>query len=186
MKDVKTLFSFVKSVSGSKRPAADQQEHALQVFLRARRYSEEYILEYVRTGFLKHITMASFGFYSEMLNTARQLAYDHAVKRESGPAKAMLEFHSKKLLEIRMYALTRKMLILRRSTYLRDASRQGFYDNRMNEALWKQVLVTGDIADNSGDQGEASENRGKDTESKNCSQCSCCKLNTRGGVSIQG
>lgn len=149
----------------------DQQEHALQVFLRSRRYAEEYTQEYVRTGFLTQLTTSTFGYYSELLNTARQLAYDHTSTWEHGPAKAMLEFHAKKLLEIRMFALTRKMLILRTYTYMRDAAKQGFYDNRMNEALWKHALLTGDPTEGGGDQRESPSAGEKNAEAKLCSQC---------------
>ena len=169
---MKGLFGFVKSVNDSKRPALDQQEHALQVFLRARRYDEDYTQEYVRAGFFVQLTTASFNYYMELLNTARQLAYDHSTRWEGGPARAMLEFHSKKLLEIRMFALTRKMLVLRTYTYLRDASKQGFYDNRMSEALWKQVtLTTGDPTDSGGDQRETPALQDRNGEPKQCSQC---------------
>ena len=83
----------------------------------------------------------------------------------------MLEFHSKKLLEIRMFALTRKMLILRTYTYLRDASKQGFYDNRMHEALWKQVTqISGDPTD-SGTEREPSNPKDPSGEPKMCSLC---------------
>lgn len=176
VKDVKSLFSFAKSVSDARRPATDQQEHALQVFLRTRRYDEEYTRDYVRTGFLVQLTTASFGFYSELLNTARQLAYDHNAKWEQGPAKAMLDFHAKKLLEIRMFALTRKMLVLRTYTYLRDASKQGFYDNRMNEALWRHALLASDPTDSGGDQKESPAAPEKANDPKQCSQCKSKRL----------
>lgn len=172
VKDEKTLLGFVKSVADARRPAWEQQEHALQVFLRARRYDEEYIQEYVRSGPLAMLTNSSFGYYMEMLNTARQLVYDHPGNWGGGPAKALLEFHSKKLLEIRMFSLSRKMLILKTYTYLRDAAKQGFYDNRMNEALWRQILL-GEHGENRGEQtgNDGTPTKESTAEPKLCSQC---------------
>jgi hypothetical protein len=53
-----------------------------------------------------------------LLSMVHQLAYDHQAYWEKGPAKAMVDFHTKWLLQIRQNALTRKALILQTYMYL--------------------------------------------------------------------
>jgi hypothetical protein len=131
VKDIKSLFKFVKCVSKSFEPAFKQQENALQVFMLPRNYDDYAIDDYTQNGFLPRLTGASFWYYSSLLSNVRQLAYDHPAFWERGPAQAMLEFHSEQLLQIRQNSLTRKALILQTYTYLRDANAKGFYHKSM-------------------------------------------------------
>jgi hypothetical protein len=133
------LFKFVKSVAKSEESAFEQQENALQVFMLPRHYDETAICEYVQNGFLPRLTAATFRCYSNLLSTVRQLAFDHAAFWDKGPAKAMLDFHSGRLLTIRQNSLTRKALILQTYTYLRDANSKGFYHESMTESLWDRL-----------------------------------------------
>jgi hypothetical protein len=126
-------------VGKSERPAFEQQENALQVFMLPRNYDEETTNEYTQNGFLPRLTGASFRYYMNLLSMIRQLAYDHPAFWDKGPAKAMLDFHSNRLLQIRQNALTRKALILQTYTYLRDANPKSFYHESMMESLWDRL-----------------------------------------------
>jgi hypothetical protein len=83
-----------------------------------------------------------------MLSIIRQLAFDHPDFWDQKPAKAMLDFHSDKLLQIRQTSLTRKALILQMYTYLRDASSKGFYHKSMTESLWDHLLLLSSVKGN--------------------------------------
>jgi hypothetical protein len=85
-------------------------------------YDDKAINEYVQNGFLPRLTGAIFRYYMGLLSMVRQLAYDHPAFWERGPAQAMLKFHSKRLLQIRQNALTRKALILQTYMYLQDVT----------------------------------------------------------------
>jgi hypothetical protein len=141
VKTMEGLFKFVKCVSKSERPAFEQQENALQVFMLPRHYDEDTTNEYTQNGFLPRLTGASFRYYINLLSMVRQLAYDHPAFWERGPAKAMLDFHSEKLLQIRQNALTRKALVLQTYTYLRDANAKSFYHESMTESLWDRLAT---------------------------------------------
>jgi hypothetical protein len=52
IKMMEILFNFVKSVRKSKKPAFEQQENDIQVFMLARHYANEAITEYSQNGFL--------------------------------------------------------------------------------------------------------------------------------------
>jgi hypothetical protein len=80
----------------------------------------------------------SFQNYFTLLGAIRQLAFDHD-GWDSGPAKAMLDFHSGKLLQIRRHALSRKLLVLKTYIYLRDAAAKSFYHESMTESLWARI-----------------------------------------------
>jgi hypothetical protein len=65
-----------------------------------RHYNDAAITEYSQNGFLPRVTQASFRYYATMLLIIQQLAFDHPNFWDQGPAKAMLDFHSDKLLQI--------------------------------------------------------------------------------------
>jgi hypothetical protein len=95
-----------------------------------------------------------------LLSMVRQLAYDHPAFWEKGPAKAMLDFHSERLLQVQQNALTRKALILQTYTYLRDANAKSFYHESMTESLWDRLAA---LTVNPGGGGGSSVTQGAET-----------------------
>ena len=172
VKSMETLFKFVKSVGKTEKPAFEQQENAIQVFMLGRHYDDEAITEYSQNGFLPRITQASFRYYGNMLSIIRQLAFDHPNFWDQGPAKAMMEFHSDKLLQIRQNALTRKALVLQTYTYLRDAYSKSFYHESMTESLWDRLSMLSRDNDTGGGKGGG----GGDVKTPRCSHCRTPKL----------
>jgi hypothetical protein len=148
IKSMESLFSFVKSVGKAEKPAFEQQENAIQVFMLQRHYDDAAITEYSQNEFLPRVTQASFCYYASMLSIIRQLAFDHPDFWDQGPAKAMLDFHSDKHLQIRQNSLTQKALILQTYTYLRDASSKGFYHESMTESLWDRLSLLSSVKGN--------------------------------------
>ena len=186
VKNMESLFTFVKSVAKSEESAFEQQENAIQAFMLPRHYDEDVISEYVQNGFLPRLTAATFRFYSNLLSTIRQLAFDHATYWEKGPAKAMLDFHSGRLLTIRQNALTRKALILQTHTYLRDANSKSFYHESMTESLWDRLSDLSSVTGGKGgsrnpgstDKGAGGNGKegGEDNKTARCSHCRSPKL----------
>jgi hypothetical protein len=146
IKSMETLFSFVKSVGKAEKPAFEQQENAIQVFMLRRHYDDEAITKFSQNGFLPRLTQA--GNYGNMLSIIRQLAFDHPNFWDQGPAKAMLDFHSDELLQIWQNSLTQKALILQTYLYLRDASSKGFYHESMTESLWDRLSLLSSVKGN--------------------------------------
>jgi hypothetical protein len=139
IKGESSLFTFVKAVGKAEGLAFKQQENGFQLFMYNRHYDTDVMDEYIQHGFLPRLTHASFRYYENMLSTVRQLAFDHAGQTwEKGPAQAMLQFHSNRLLQIRSHALTQKSLVLQTYCYLRDAAAKSFYHESMTEALWNR------------------------------------------------
>ena len=106
-KNREDLLEFVRKLRKSKKAAFTQEESLIQHYLYQRHYSSVFIREYVRSGLLGTITARSFKSFFDLSDAIRQLAYDHP-QWEGGPAKAMLAFHSERLLEIRQFAVSRK------------------------------------------------------------------------------
>jgi hypothetical protein len=181
IKSIDTLFKFVKSVGKAEKSAFEQQENAIQVFMLSRHYDDSTISEYCQSGFLPRLTQASFRYYSSMLSMVRQLAYDHPSFWEQGPAKAMLEFHSERLLQIRQNSLTRKALVLQTYCYLRDASSKGFYHESMTESLWDRLATIAKSQSSGTTKGSSGGGVVKstvvgDARAPRCSHCRSAKL----------
>jgi hypothetical protein len=136
IKDKVSLFSFVKAVGKDKEAAFKKQSSAIRILMYRRHYSKDSIDSYLQNGFLPKITSETYRFYSSLLQAIRQLTYDHGMW-EGGPGKAMLDYHSIRLLQVRRHALSRKMLILETYVYLRDAAAKSFYHESMTENLWE-------------------------------------------------
>jgi hypothetical protein len=181
IKTVETLFKFVKGVGKAEKPAFEQQENAIQVFMLSRHYDEDTISEYCQGGFLPRLTLASYRYYNNMLSIIRQLAYDHPTFWDQGPAKAMLEFHSERLLQIRQNSLTRKALVLQTYVYLRDSSAKGFYHESMTESLWDRLATIAKSHEGNSEKGVGGSGASKVTSKDNertprCSHCRSAKL----------
>jgi hypothetical protein len=132
------MFEFVKKLRKSKKAAFKQETNLIQQFMYHRQYSGSFIREYARSSLLCLITTRSFRSFFELGDQIRQLAFDHP-NWEGGPARAMLKFHSEKLMEIRQFAVSRKQLILQIYTYLRDAQAKDFYHESMAGAIWERI-----------------------------------------------
>jgi hypothetical protein len=161
VKSREDLFEFVKKLGKSKKAAFKQETSLIQQFMYRRHYEEKFIREYTRSSLLCLISVRSFRNFFDLGNAIRQLAFDHT-NWETGPAKAMLAFHSEKLLEIRQFAVSRKMLILQVYTYLRDAQAKDFYHESMAGAIWERIANI---------SATPSSNAGGGPESSRCSYC---------------
>jgi hypothetical protein len=138
VKSREDLFEFVKKLRKSKKAAFKQELNLIQHFMYHRHYSGQFIREYSRSSLLSLITMRSFKSFFDLADAIRQLAFDYG-QWEGGPAKAMLSFHSEKLMEIRQFSVSRKQLILQIYTYLRDAQAKDFYHESMAGAIWERI-----------------------------------------------
>ena len=138
IKDKVSLFSFVKAVGKDREAAFKKQSSAIRILMYRRHYSTDSINEYLQNGLLPTISRESYRCYFSLLQTVRQLTYDHRIW-QGGPGKAMLDYHSIRLLQVRRHALSRKLLILETYVYLRDAEAKSFYHESMTENLWERM-----------------------------------------------
>ena len=100
-----------------------------------------------------------------MLNTVRQLVNKHGWK--GGPGAAMIEYHSKKLLNIRSLALSKKYLLLQSYAYLRDAHVKQFYHESMTRALWTHIGTMNNKSNTDGGS--------RNNNTRAAPKCSWCK-----------
>jgi hypothetical protein len=84
---------FCEECGQSWKPAFEQQENTIQLFILRRHYNDAAITKYSQNKFLPQVTQASFCYYGNMLSIIPQLAFDHPNFWYQGPAKAMLDFH---------------------------------------------------------------------------------------------
>jgi hypothetical protein len=155
VKNREDLFEFVKKLGKSKKAAFKQETNLIQQFMYHRHYDSKFIREYTRSSLLCLISVRTFRNFFDLGNAVRQLAFDHP-NWESGPAKAMLLFHSEKLMEIRQFAVSRKQLILQVYIYLRDAQVKDFYHESMAGAIWERIANIPAIPSTGGGGAESS------------------------------
>jgi hypothetical protein len=175
IKDRDSLFRFVKAVTKDQGAAFEKQNGAMEMLMLRRRYTDRDVEDYSRNGLLPRLMEESYQNYFNLLGAVRQLAFDHDLW-DGGPAKAMLDYHSSKLLQIRRHALSRKMLVLKTYVYLRDAGAKSFYHESMTETLWDRItqLTTQDHGSRD-DAGPRTESGGSASASRSSSRCGHCR-----------
>lgn len=183
------LYEYVKNVEEAEHQAFRCQADGLEHFLLRGMRDPDEVDEYIRHGPLTRLTLESYRYYCQFLNTVRQLAYEHPDLWEKGPAQSMLEFHSRKLLTVRSNAISKRHLVLETYAYLRDAHAKSFYHDSLNKSMWTQMAtLTTLIRDNkdtktsNGGGGGASsasakgkETKGRDTKETKKAGCTWCK-----------
>jgi len=85
---------------------------------------------------------ASCTSYCNLRNKARELQLARPGSWEGGACHLMIMYHSNKLLQIRMHSMTKKLLLFRTYTYLRDAESRSFYIPTMTESLYSQLAAS--------------------------------------------
>jgi hypothetical protein len=129
----------VKAVSKYQDAAFEKQGCAIEMLMLRRRYDESDVDSYLRNGLLPQLIKDSYQNYFGLLGSIRQLTFDHEIW-EGGPAKAMLEYHSAKLLQIHGHTLSQKMLVLKTYIYLQDAAAKSYYNKKaMTKTLWEHL-----------------------------------------------
>jgi hypothetical protein len=109
VKNREDLFESVKKLRKSKKAAFKQETNLVQHYLYQRHYEGPFIREYVRSSLLCLISSRTFKSFFDLGDVIRQLGYNHSHSHwDGGPAKAMLSFHSERLMEIRQFAVSRK------------------------------------------------------------------------------
>jgi hypothetical protein len=93
------------------------------------------IKRYLQGGLLPRIVALTFTLFTQFLSTVRQFAHDFATPWDSGPGKAMSDYHSQELWDIRTRAFSRKFLLLESYVYLRDAAVKSFFHDSLTSAL---------------------------------------------------
>jgi hypothetical protein len=137
-KSQEDLFEFVCKLGKSKKAAFRQEGNIIQHYLYQHHYFGKYIREYICSSCLGIISTQSFKSFFELGDAIHQLASDHP-NWVGGPVKAMLSFHSDKLMEICQFAVSRKQLILQVYTYLGDEQAKEFYLELMAGATWEWI-----------------------------------------------
>jgi hypothetical protein len=178
-KDETSFFELVQEVGKAEKHAFENQEICLRGLLAKRHYAQRSVDSFIQHGLLLRITRDTFQWYKDLLNHCREIQYRHKGSWEGGPAQSMISHHSKEMAGIRMYAPSKKILILRMYTYLRDTKTKGFYDDSMNEAVWDRLAsLTAKAEENL----PVAEDKRK-VATPACSHCRCQALHTLFGVS---
>jgi hypothetical protein len=173
-KDEASFFELVQEVSKAEKHAFENQEICLRSLLSKRHYDSRSVDNFIQHGLLLRITRDTFQWYKDLLNSCREQQYRHQGAWEGGPAESMLSHHSKAMYGIRQYAPSKKIMILRMYTYLRDTKAKGFYDNSMSEALWDKMASMSKTIREAGSQPSANEK----AASTLCSHCKSKAIHT--------
>jgi hypothetical protein len=182
-RDEASFFELVQSVDKAERHAFEHQEISLRSLLAKRHYDQRSVDSYIQHGLLIRLTKDTFRWYKDLLNRARELQYRHNGTWEGGPAQSMISLHSKELWAIRNYAPTKKLLILRTYTYLRDAKEKSFYDDSMNESLWdRYAALAKDFKDSAAKPAAEGKLKPVKGAAVACSHCKSKRLHTLYGA----
>ena len=129
------LAAFVGRLEKCEKSSFKQEKDSMASVLRHRMYSEGAIKRYYKNGLLPRITRESFRLYWRLLSMIRTEAYKYD-EWENSPASAMLAFHTEKLMDLRMNAISKKQLLYMVYIYLRESSEKGFYHESLTASLW--------------------------------------------------
>jgi hypothetical protein len=125
----------------------------------------KYSQGYLQASLLSKIADSSFQNFFDLVDIIRQLSID-CPQREGGPAKVMLlDYHARKLWDIRQYMISPKQLILQVYTYLCDSQSKEFYHKAMAAALWEHL---GDLASANFSPGTNGTGDGSETRCRHC------------------
>jgi hypothetical protein len=149
------------------------QRRGVTILMQKLHYSASDIELYLKNGLLPKIILETFRLYCRFVTVIRQQAHDSTTPWESGPAKAMLDFHSEELWGIREHALSRKFLFLENYVYFREAEAKDFFHEKLTTALWKRIEEVGPAA--------PSTPKAEDTD-RGCAHCRCPKVHDAMGV----
>ena len=133
------LFTLLEAVEESSVPAFDQQDGKIRAFMHRRHYDEDEVTDYLEHGLLPTLTRLTYEYFRALLNCIRSLYHKYNKSWEGGPAKAMLDHHSKGLASVRVYSEDYRMFVLKAYVYLREAKDKKFIHASMSEALWSRV-----------------------------------------------
>jgi hypothetical protein len=181
-KDEASFFSLVQAVGKAEAHAFEHQEVCLRSLLAKRHYDQRSVDSYIQHGLLIRLTKDSFQWYKDLLNHSRELQYRHQGVWQDGPAQSMISYHSKELYAIRSYAPSKKVLILRTYTYLRDAKAKNFYDDSMNETLWDRFAIMSKRAREAEDKPATEAQKAVKGAGAACSHCKSKLLHNLFGV----
>jgi hypothetical protein len=107
------------------------------------------------------------------------LTYDSSLHWDDGLAKAMINHHSNKLTEIRMFASDWHDCLLGNYVYLQDARHKTFFAESMTRALWRQQRTIG--SDTVGVHEDESDTEESSSAGPWCSHCRRHSLHPRAG-----
>jgi hypothetical protein len=135
------IAPFLKALVKAKEPQLAKESSAYRKLLSVRRFDSKSIEWFLRFGALPLLTSRTLADYVDFVYRVRQMAWDHQGTWATSPAKAMLEAHTEKLLEIRRNALLRRDVVLKVYIHFRDSAVDGFYQEEMAEAVWKKLAA---------------------------------------------
>jgi hypothetical protein len=138
-KDKASFLKLIKEVNKSKKDVFENQFFLLQDYMIKRGYRSGDVDRYLQVGLLPRIIRDTYTYYVALLTTVRELLYGHDQSWKKGNAGTLLAFHSSKLQWIRKTSRSKRFLILRTYTYLRDSEAKNFMDMSMTESLWNEV-----------------------------------------------
>ena len=138
IKNEDCLRDFINNLDECREAVFNRFDRGITQFMLLRRYSSEEIEIYQETGGLPQIIRKTFQLYKSLLETI-YTEFRKAETYERGLASALVKHHSKELLKVRTYALTKKDVLLRTYTYLRDASTTDFHSHKVQKYLWERL-----------------------------------------------
>lgn len=135
-----TFQKVAAEIHKSEEPAFHSQASDISGLMSMQGYSENMTEDYLKRGLLPRITREAFVYYQRLINIVREhlAAAGPDQAWDGSRAEVMISHHSQQLLNIRRYSKTKKDLVFRTYTYLREAAKHDFYTQKLNEAVWSQ------------------------------------------------
>ena len=116
----------------------NSQSQRIKKFLNARGYSFEQIQAYLASGLFPFLILKTYTAYLGLLNSIHQEGYVNVRHWQGGLANAMLQHHSKKLMQVQLHAADFKSCVIGTYIHLRDSSAKKFFAEAMTRTLWRE------------------------------------------------
>ena len=139
VKKASDLFTLLEAVEEASAPAFEQQDSRIRSFLYQRKFDEDAVTDYLEHGLLPTIIRRSHDYFVALLNRIRGLYHKNNDTWDEGPAKAMLDHHTKGLANVRAFSIDYRTLILKVHVHLREAASKKFFHTAMSEVLWTRM-----------------------------------------------
>lgn len=138
---VKSLQDLVKVSTDTKTAEShifEQQQSSISQFLRTCGFKTAEVQQFLCTGLFMRVVNDTNARYQKFLTLAMQSGVQDGYNGQL--AQSMIEYHTKNLLQIRLFSPSYYQLLVQTYVYLRDAEEKKFADATMYQPLLQDIL----------------------------------------------
>ena len=178
---VSNMATLVKTATDTKSAEShifEQQQLSITQFLRTRGFGESEIQQFLATGLFMRLINDTNTRYQKFLTLVMQSAVQDGYSGQL--AESMIEYHTDKLVQIRLFSPSYYQFLVQTYAYLRDAEDKKFTDASMYQPLLQDLLRRTNELNHSEEPAPSPKPR----TDNNCTFCQSRGLHTSLGLGI--